>query len=161
MAHAGHTPNLPFYIQFLTFLSGICSLSLLSVSRHLFVLFVFSLDSSLSSLEHAGVIVRRSPHKRWPYWWTTQCPSSQAELTALSFVSGSIHNVLVLRAQGTCLPSIRFQKVCWKYSIILFSLASPVSDKLGWKHTYRQYTKHSVQPSVVLSGKHMRAYGAV
>lgn len=160
MAHAGHTPNLPSYIQFFTFFSGICSLSFLSVSRHLFVLFVFSLDSSLFSLEHVGVILR-SPHKRWPYRWTTQCPSSQAKLTALSFVSGSIHNVLVLRAQGTSLPSTRFQKACWKYSIMLFSLASPVSDKLEQKHTYRQYTKHSIQPSVVLSVKHMHVYGAV
>lgn len=162
MGHIGHTHNLSFYIQFLTFLSGICSLSLLCVSGHLFILFVFffPLDSSLFSLEHVGVIVR-SPHKRWPYWWTTQLPSSQAKLTALPFISGSIHDVLVLRAQGTSLPSTRFQKACWKYSIMLFSLASPVSDKLERKHIYRQYNKHSVQPSVVLSVKHMRVYGVV
>lgn len=125
-----------------------------------YLFFFFPLDSSLSSLEHVGVIVR-SPHKRWPYWWTTQRPSSQAKLTALPFISGSIHDVLVLRAQGTSLPSTRFQEACWKYSIMLFSLASPVSDKLERKHTYRQYTKHSVQPSVILSVKHMRAYGVV
>lgn len=148
--------TIPYFPQwYLLFVSLVCE----RASFH-FICFFFPLDSSLSSLEHVGVIVR-SPHKRWPYWWTTQRPSSQAKLTALPFISGSIHDVLVLRAQGTSLPFTRFQKACWKYSIMLFSLASPVSDKLERKHTYRQYTKHSVQPSVILSVKHMRVYGVV
>lgn len=89
----------------------------------------FSLDSSLSSLEQVGVIVR-SPHKRWPYWWTSQHPPSQAKLTALPFVSGSIHNVLVLRAQDTsCLP-LDFRKLVG--NILLYFSVLPLQRQTNF-----------------------------